>query len=517
MKTRRAGFLLHPTSMPGPFPVGDLGPVAEAVLDWAAQAGMTLWQVLPLGPTSYGESPYGALSSFAGNPMLISPERLQADGLLPRRGVPEPPAHSPAEVPYGEARLWKDRVLRASFAHSKEFAPRALRDELEAFEHAEQNRSWLADWTLFAALKHHRDGEVWTAWPAPLRHRDGTALAAARQELADEIAFQRFVQWAFARQWTALRAAAAARGILILGDLPIYVAHDSADVWSRPDLFRLDGEGNPEVVAGVPPDYFSPDGQRWGNPLYAWDRHRAEGFRWWIARVKGSLALADVVRLDHFRGFCAAWEIPATEPTAVGGRWVRSPGAELLGALRAGLGELPLVAEDLGLITPDVEALRDDFALPGMKVLQFGFGELDSDHAPHNHRAAAVVYTGTHDNDTSRGLYESLPPAERQLWRSYLGPDGSEDWAAGDAAGALLRAAYLSVARWAVVPAQDLFGLGSEARMNIPGQAEGNWAWRALPAQFDAALAERLLRLAKLGGRLPEAAAEPSVPDYDPV
>ena len=335
MLRRRAGILLHPTSMPGPFPVGDLGSVTGAVLDWVAEAGLTLWQTLPLGPTSFGESPYGALSSFAGNPLLISPERLQEDGLLPRRGVPEAPVSAPpnpSRVPFEAVRAWKDRLLRASFQHAKKYASQALRTEQAAFEQAQGG--WLEDWALFVALKQRGRGVPWVEWPAPLRDRESEALTAARRELGAELAFHRFAQWVFFRQWAAIREAARTRGILILGDLPIYVAHDSADVWAHRALFRLDEHGAPEVVAGVPPDYFSALGQRWGNPLYAWEAHRADGFAWWIARVRASLALADAVRLAHFRGFSAAWEIPATEPTA-GGPVEATPGRDCRHSQRA--------------------------------------------------------------------------------------------------------------------------------------------------------------------------------------
>jgi 4-alpha-glucanotransferase len=489
--------LLHPTSLPGPHGVGDLGGEAESFLDWAAAAGQTVWQILPLGPTSWGHSPYGSLSAFAGNPLLVSPDRLLEEGLLPRPAlgrVPELPAD---HVDFAAAGAWKDQVLRASHAHLAEHAPQRIREAYAAFVESPDQAEWLDDWALFAALKARFDGRAWTEWDPELRRRDAAALARARRELAAEIDFHRYAQFVFHRQWERLRGEARRRGIEILGDLPIYVAGDSAEVWARPDLFALDDLGRPTVVAGVPPDYFSATGQRWGNPLYRWDRMRAEGYAWWIARLRANLRRADRVRLDHFRGFVAYWEVPASEPTAVGGRWVAGPGVELFAALRAALGELPLVAEDLGVITPDVEALRDALELPGMKVLQFAFGELDGVHAPHRHRRRSVIYTGTHDNDTTRGWHARLGAEERARVHAYLGTTGDgPHWD-------LVRAAYTSVAELAIVPLQDLLGLGSEARMNTPAEAAGNWSWRLRPGALGAELAERLRRLAALTGRLP--------------
>jgi len=510
---RRAGILLHPTSLPGPWGIGDFGPAAWQFLDWAKRAGLSVWQVLPLGPTSYGNSPYGALSAFAGNPWLVSPEKLAEDGLLPRPALETPGALDPRHMDSVAVRAAKEPLLRRAHEHFTRFAPRGLRAAAEEWSAAPEQAFWLEDWATFAALKARLGEKEWTTWDAPLRHREPAALTTARRELVDEIDFHRFVQFAFFRQFAALRQAAAERAIEILGDLPIYVAGDSADVWSHPELFRLDEAGLPTVVAGVPPDYFSATGQRWGNPLYDWRRMADQGFRWWVERLRANLRLADVVRLDHFRGFAAYWEIPASEPTAVRGRWVKGPGRALFEALRQGLGGLPLVAEDLGVITPDVRALRDELGLPGMKVLQFGVAGFDSDHAPHHCTARSVVYTGTHDNDTARGWFESLPEADRGVAREYLGDGGH------GIAWDLVRAAYTSVGEIAIVPAQDFFGLGSEARMNTPGEGRGNWEWRARAEDFTGDLAERLIRLAALAGRLPSVAAakQEEIPEGYPL
>lgn len=496
---RAAGVLLHPTSLPGPHGCGDLGPAADTFLEWCEGAGQTLWQVLPLGPTGYGNSPYGTLSAFAGNPLLIAAEELLADGLLPRPALVGRPRFDPARVDFEAAREWKEKLLRASFEHFRGHAPRRLRTEAAAFDGAPEQAYWLADWTLYAALKGKHGGQEWTAWPAGVREREPKALAAARKELANEIAYHAYAQFLFHRQWRRLRETAHDRGVRILGDLPIYMPADSADVWAHRELFRLGKDGQPSAIAGVPPDYFSPDGQSWGNPLYDWKRMAATGFEWWIERVGANLRLADVVRLDHFRGFAAFWEIPADAPTAKGGRWVKGPGAPLFEALQAALGEgLPLVAEDLGVMTPDVESLRERFMLPGMRVLQFGFGEIDSDNAPHRHPPSAMVYTGTHDNDTAAGWFQKLGDEERERVEEYLGRGEPMHLR-------LIRAAYASPAATAIVPVQDLLGLGSEARMNTPGNAEANWTWRARKEDLTPALASAVRKLAVASARLESA------------
>lgn len=502
MLPRAAGVLLHPTSLPGPYGVGDLGPAAVVFLDWAASAGFRLWQVLPLGPTGYGNSPYGSPSAFAGNPLLISPDRLRESGLLPRPALTSRPVFIEGRVDFARAAAWKETLLRAAHEHFRAHAPRRLRAAYEAWSAAPEQSGWLDDWALYSALKRAHDNVSWTDWPVPLRDRAAEAVAKASRSLRGEIAFHRFVQFVFARQWQELREAAGQHGIAILGDVPIYVAHDSADVWSHRDLFQLDPSGQPTVVAGVPPDYFSPTGQRWGNPLYDWSRHAATGYAWWSDRLRANLARNDWVRLDHFRGFAAYWEVAAAEATAVKGRWVEGPGEALFAALRRSLGEdLPLVAEDLGIITEEVEALRERLGLPGMKVLQFAFAEDDSPHAPHRHVARAVVYSGTHDNDTAAGWYAALGAAEKRGVDDYLGRGEP-------IAVRLVRSALTSVADWAVVPAQDLFGLGSEARMNTPGEPAADWAWRARREQFTEELAAALRRTARTTGRLREPAAQ---------
>jgi len=493
--TRSAGILLHPTSLPGRFPIGDLGPSAVEFLDWAAAAGQTLWQVLPLGPIGPGGSPYTSASAFAGNPLLISPERLVQEGLLAADALADaPPAGD--RVDFGVARVWKDRLLRASWSRVFESAgTSAVREDLLAFVRAPEQAAWLEDWARFAALKARLSERPWTDWGPDLAFRDPDALAAADAELAGEIAFQRYVQFLFHHQWSALRAAARERGIAIVGDIPIYVAHDSADVWANQDLFELDGTGRPTSVAGVPPDYFSATGQLWGNPLYRWDRLEEEGYAWWIARIRSCLAAYDHLRIDHFRAFSAYWSVAAVERTALGGRWVKGPGRALFDAARTALGELPIFAEDLGDIDADVRALLDALGFPGMKVLQFGFYGADSEYLPHRHVTNAVVYTGTHDNDTARGWYAALKPEERERVWDYLGGDGREvEWT-------LIRAAYDSVADRAIVPLQDVLGLGSEARMNTPSEPAGNWRWRAPADAWRPELAARLRRMAVLSGR----------------
>ncbi len=493
MTFRAAGLLLHPTSLPGRYGVGDLGAVAHEFLEWSARGGQRIWQILPLGPTGVEDAPYSSLSSYAGNPLLISPDALAEEGLLDEidlRDVPDFPAD---RVAFAEVGAWKRRILRRSWSRFRETERATVVEEFERF--AFEQAGWLEDWALFAALRGAAGGRPWTQWDRDLVRREPKALQNARRDLAGEIAYETFLQFLFFRQWDRLREHAERLGIRIVGDLPIYVAHDSADVWIRPDLFALDSAGLPEKVAGVPPDYFSETGQLWGNPVYRWDRIEAEGFGWWVRRLRGSLRLVHLLRLDHFRGFAAYWEIEAGLATAAHGCWVPGPGIRLFDAVRAELGSLPFLAEDLGLITPDVHELREVLGLPGMRVLQFGFAEDDSDHLPHRHMRACVVYTGTHDNDTTRGWFDSLGGEERLRLRDYLGGDGTApEWE-------LIRAAYASVADLAVVPLQDVFGLGSDARMNTPGRPSGNWSWRAEHDAFGDAAAARLRRLAELTGR----------------
>lgn len=497
MNQRRAGLLLHPTSLPGRFAIGDLGPAVDRLLDWMTRAGLSIWQVLPLGPPTIYGSPYDSLSAFAGNPLLISPERLLADGLLTPEDL-DAPSGSDNRVDFAKVATWKRTLLRQSWERFRDI-PGPLHDEMTAFQTAEAQRSWLADWTLFSALKERFPGQSWCEWPAPLRDRKPTALEVARQELADELDYHGYLQFQFFRQWQRVRDEAARRGILLLGDLPIYVAHDSADVWSHRELFALAEDGRPAAVAGVPPDYFSPDGQRWGNPLYRWDVLAKNGHGWWIERVAANLRLADALRLDHFRGFEAYWQIPASEPTAVHGSWTPGPGTALFAALKDALGALPLIAEDLGDITPSVHELRAALGLPGMRVLQFGFDDAGSLHAPHHLSPKSVVYTGTHDNDTLLGWFRGLEPQKQQRVRDYAGAADADE---ARVVQAIVRLAFTSVARWMIIPAQDLLELGSEARMNTPGQALGNWVWRLPAGAFTDPLAERLRRLAELSDRL---------------
>jgi 4-alpha-glucanotransferase len=486
--------LAHPSSLPGPFGIGDLGPEAERFLDWAQSAGQRLWQVLPLAPTGPSGSPYSGLSAFAGNPLLISPERLVEEGFLSLLDV-VPPALRDERVAFAEAAALKERLLRASWEYfSKRAAPREL-GALSDFR-ASPDQGWLADWALYAAARGRAKGLPWTKWDRGLARREAAALDSARRELREEIAFHEYVQFLFFRQWDRIREEARRRRILILGDIPIYLAADSADVWANQDLFALDSEGLPEAVAGVPPDYFSPSGQLWGYPLYRWERMEKEGFSWWVRRIEANLRLFDFVRLDHFRGFVAYWSVPASETTAESGEWLPGPGRPFFRAVSDALGELPAVAEDLGTITPDVRALASELGYPGMKVLQFAFSEPDHPFLPRHHPANAVVYTGTHDNDTARGWFEKAPAGERERTLAYLGTDGSEiEWD-------LIRAAYESVAGTAVVPLQDVLGLGSEARMNTPGTRYGNWEWRARRSQFRPDLASRLRKLAERTGRM---------------
>ncbi|HEB64347.1 MAG TPA: 4-alpha-glucanotransferase [Chloroflexi bacterium] len=496
---RRAGILLHPTSLPGPYGIGDLGPEAYRWVDFLAGSQTTLWQVLPLGPTGYGDSPYQCFSAFAGNPYLVSPQRLLEENLLHSDDLVNLPPFPAGKVDYGMVIPWKLGLLDRAWQRFTRLPAGEIHAAFAAFR--EQHAAWLDDFALFMALKEAHGGAPWPTWEAPLRRRKPEALEAARADLETAIERQAFRQFLFFRQWEALKAYANERGVRIIGDIPIFVAHDSAEVWARPDLFHLDEYGNPAVVAGVPPDYFSETGQLWGNPLYRWEAHAAERYAWWLARIRTVLQLVDIIRLDHFRGFAGYWEIPAGEETAVNGRWVPGPGADFFAAVEQALGSLPLIAEDLGEITPDVVALREQFGLPGMKVLVFAFGDdARNPFLPHNYTPDCVVYTGTHDNDTAAGWYQRAPERERDFARRYLARDGS------DIAWDLIRAAWSSVAVFSLAPMQDLLSLDNRARMNYPSRPSGNWQWRMAADALSDGLRARLQEQNILYGRTPATA-----------
>jgi 4-alpha-glucanotransferase len=506
-RQRTCGILLHPTSLPGRYGIGTLGREAFNFVDFLQSAGQSLWQVLPLGPTGYGDSPYQSFSAFAGNPLLIDLEQLVEQGLLEGQELAGSPGFPEDRVDYGAVIGHKNRALRSAFLS---WSREAGAEERALFEAFRAREAWLPDFSLFMALKGHFQEQglpVWSRWPRELVHREPQALELWAERLAQEVQEQSFRQYLFFQQWEALKRHAGEKGIRFIGDIPIFVAYDSADVWARQELFRLTPEGEPEVVAGVPPDYFSVTGQLWGNPLYRWERLQAEGYRWWLDRVRAALRLVDLARLDHFRGFQACWEVRAGEPTAERGRWVKGPGAALLKALETELGRLPLIAEDLGVITRPVEQLRDRFGLPGMKVLQFGFdGRSRNPFLPHNYSAGCVVYTGTHDNDTTLGWYRKESEKVRDQVRRYLARDGHDiNWD-------LVRLAYASVASMAVAPLQDLMKLGSEARMNFPSVPDGNWQWRFRAPMLSEEIRGRLRELALLYGRTEEPEAPAGQP-----
>jgi 4-alpha-glucanotransferase len=507
---RASGLLLHPTSLPGPHGCGELGGEARAFVDFLASAGQRWWQMLPVGPPGYGESPYAAQSAFAGSAMLVSLDELVKDGLLSAREATADASLPDAAIDPGPTAAHRGRALDRAFASwEKGHGDRVAHD---AF--ARQNEPWLPDYALFRALKRAHGEVQWSRWEPPLRRRDPSALAAAREKHARAIAFESFVQYLFERQWRALRLYAAERGVGLIGDVPIFVAHDSADVWQHPELFFLDDAGEPTVVAGCPPDYFSRTGQRWGNPLYRWKRLRSTAYAWWVARFRTTLARFDVVRLDHFIGFQRYWRIPASCPTAVDGKWMKGPSTHFFRTLEASLGRVPLIAEDLGATTPAVFALRDRFRLPGIKILQFAFGD-DPNAAtflPFNYPRRAVVYTGTHDNDTMAGWFHdggdgsssrtlAQTETERAAALAYLGREAGEAGENRDIHWQMIRAALASVAELSVFPVQDVLGLRSEARMNRPGTNRGNWTWRMAPGALTAAHAERLRTMTQTYGR----------------
>jgi len=511
---RAAGILLHPTSLPGKFGIGDLGPEAFSFADFLNNSGQTFWQILPLGPTGYGDSPYQSYSAFAGNTLLISPEKLAEEKLLTPAELSSRPKFKQGRVDFGAVYEWKNKILHLAFEAFHNSPDADLSREFETFQ--QHNNWWLNDYALYRVLKLSHDHKAWYEWPAELKLRDPLAIQNAANELAESVREQKFYQFLFFRQWHAVKSYANGRGVRIIGDVPIFVALDSADVWCNRDKFKLNADGSPRVVAGVPPDYFSKTGQLWGNPIYDWDKMRNDDFQWWAARIAFTLGMVDVIRLDHFRGFSAAWEVPGTDETAENGAWVDVPGRELFSALRRHLGDLPVIAEDLGFITPDVTELRDSFEFPGMKVLQFAFGgDAHNQDLPHNYMRNCVAYTGTHDNDTTIGWWHSAetrpvrsvpraPTARPQPdsaihlhCKTYLNTTAAEiNWD-------LVRAAWASVAQTAIAPLQDVLGLGSEARMNLPASTTNNWTWRFGPKDLTEKLAKRLKDMTNLYARAP--------------
>jgi 4-alpha-glucanotransferase len=492
---RKSGILLHPTCLPGRYGVGSFNRAAYDWIDFLHHTHQTLWQVLPLGPTGYGDSPYQSFSSFAGNPYLISLEDLVEDGLLDQHVLDQAPPLPPDGIDFGALYAWKLPLLRQIAAGFPRHATAAQQEAFNTFCAA--HADWLDDFALFMALKDAHQGAPWQQWEMALRSRQPHALEAARRTHSANVHAYKCIQWLFSQQWARLKAYANAHNIQIIGDIPIFVAMDSADIWANTAEFFLDTAFQPTVVAGVPPDYFSATGQLWGNPLYRWEVMAANGYAWWLRRIKAALRLYDIVRIDHFRGFAGYWEVPAGEKTAVHGRWVQGPGDHFFTVVQRELGTLPIIAEDLGEITPDVVALRNQFQLPGMKVLQFAFGnDASNPFLPHNHTRNFVVYTGTHDNDTTWGWYRrSATKQERNHFLRYACTDGRE------AAWSMIALAFGSVAVMAIVPLQDLLDLGTDARMNLPGHASGNWGWRFLPEQLTAALRERLREITLLYGR----------------
>ena len=504
---RESGVLLHPTSLPGRYGIGELGPAAYKFADALQEMGQHLWQMLPLGPTGYGDSPYQSFSTFAGNKMLISFDQLIKDGLLSEARLSAFPNFPVDTVDFGPVITIRTAILRTV---CRSFERRATPEMYQAFEaFCAKNADWLDDYALFSALKTAHDLKPWPTWEPELVHREPMAMHAAQRQFKTAIRHEKICQFLFFDQWKRLVNYCHARQIKIVGDIPIFVAHDSADVWARPELFFLDDRGNPTVVAGVPPDYFSSTGQLWGNPLYRWDAHQQTDYAWWVARLRKIFEMVDIVRIDHFRGFEAYWEIPGHETTAIHGKWVKGPNADLFEALNRQLGRLPIIAEDLGVITPEVERLRDQFEFPGMRILQFAFGNDDKAEAyrPESYPPNCVVYTGTHDNDTTVGWFRSEPgngstrsreeiEKERRSVLNYVKTDGHEiQWD-------MIGVAMTSKANTAVVPMQDLLGLGTIARMNVPGTTGGNWRWRFTWDMLTPEIKQRMRRLATETGRM---------------
>ncbi|KAA3645274.1 MAG: 4-alpha-glucanotransferase [Chloroflexi bacterium] len=490
--SRSSGILLHPTSLASAYGIGDLGPEAYRFVDFLKRSGTGLWQMLPLNPTGYGDSPYQSFSAFAGNHYLISPELLIEDGLLVQEDLADLPNYPPDRISFGDLIPWKMKILKA--ANQRFLDSSIFQREVETFKQG--NEGWLSDYALFMALKDAHGGIPWTDWEQPLRERESTALEEARATHAETIAAHEFWQFIFFRQWEQLHQYAKDNDVKMIGDIPIYVAHDSADVWAHPDMYYLDEAGQPTMVAGVPPDYFSPTGQLWGNPIYRWDKHAETGYAWWIKRFRASLELVEIVRLDHFRGFAGYWAVPGEAETAEGGEWIPGPGAHFFEAIKEALGGLPIIAEDLGEITPDVIELRDQFDLPGMKILQFAFdGAADHPFLPHTYPENSTAYTGVHDNETIRGWYLGANEHNKDIARRYLSVDGS------DIAWDMIRSAWNSPAVYALAQMQDLLDLDNYARMNYPSTLGGNWQWRMMPGVLTPELENKLRELNQVTNR----------------
>jgi 4-alpha-glucanotransferase len=496
---RAAGILLHPTSLPGKFGIGDLGNEAYYFVDFLESAGQKLWQVFPLGPTGYGDSPYQCFSAFAGNPLLVSPEKLLEKGFLNKKELNDIPSSDPAKIDYGRVINYKKDILRKAFGNYKQ-NHNGIKEAFNEF--CDANEEWLDDFALFMAAKDFHGGVVWSDWDKGLVHRDETAMNEWKDKLSDEIEYHKFVQFQFFDQWKELRSYANSKGIKIMGDMPIFIAYDSADLWANKNIFTVDNEGKLETVAGVPPDYFSETGQLWGNPLYRWKVMEKDDFLWWRKRFSQLFEMIDIIRIDHFRGFDAYWEIPGGAETAMNGRWVKAPGEQLFNTVKKYLGELPIIAEDLGVITKSVTELREKLNFPGMKILQFAFGkDMERKFLPHNFVQNCMVYTGSHDNDTTRAYFEKVKFEDNDILdhaQKYLNYYGD------DMVGHLIRAAYASVADIVVVPMQDILNLGGEARMNFPGTLGGNWTWRFTWEQIPQYLAQEYKELMELYERPPE-------------
>lgn len=493
---RLSGILLHPTSLPSPYGIGDLGKEAYDFVDFLQKSGQHLWQTLPLTPTGFGDSPYQSFSAFAGQPLLISPAHLEELGLLEKADLQDCPTGNDSCVDYGTIIPWKTKILKTAFAKFCHTSDKMLLEEYDSFYEA--NKFWLEDYALFMACKSMHEGRDWLSWEAKYRIPTPAVKAELKKLLAQEVKYYYFVQFIFFKEWYALKKYANAKDIKIIGDIPIFVSLDSADVWANQSMFQLDTKGYPTVVAGVPPDYFSETGQLWGNPLYDWDAHKKDGYKWWISRIQNQLDLLDYLRIDHFRGFEAYWAVPYGEETAINGKWKHAPKEDLFLAIEKKLGKgLPIIAEDLGVITPEVEKLRDTFHFPGMKILQFAFEASDeSDFLPHQFTTTnCVCYTGTHDNDTTVGWYETAPEFSRDKVRRYMNTDG------GNVHFDFIRTCLGSIAAYAVFPLQDVLGIGKEGRMNCPGVAANNWAWRYKKDALSDNLAETLRSYTKLYGR----------------